>query len=101
MATKTNAAKNVRLRFEFEKTNRISSLVIKPYDINNYPSKIKMTCINGSASNLIYNQKVRLKRSMIVLNLFGDDYCDKLEIDFSDFVGQNRLLIRDITIIGK
>lgn len=90
-------SKNAEIKFDFYKMTRLSSILIYPYDILHYPKKIKLICDD----KLIYDNEIELKRGLIVVNFFGNDYCQQLDFIFSDFQGQDRLLLRDIYIYGK
>jgi len=98
-ATKMNQADNIVFSVDFKKENRLSSIVIEPYSNGIYPSKIKLYCNN----KIIVNKTIKPKRGMLIINLVEPEqqYCKKLKFNFSDFQGQNRLLIRDIYFYGK
>ncbi len=96
-ATKSNLVNKINIKVEFKKKNRISSIVIYPYNVKNYPKKIKVKC-DGTT---IYNKSIFLVRNLIVINFYHHDMCSSLDFVFSDFQGQNRLLLRDMYIYGK
>lgn len=96
-ATKINASEKINLNIKFKDKDRISSIVIYPYSINDYPAKIKLNCDDIT----VFDQDIKLKRGMIVINFYANNKCNDLNFEFSDFKGQNRLLLRDIYIYGK
>ncbi len=100
-ATKVNFSSPISILLQFSKMDRISSIVIEPYDINDYPSKIGILCQNDGRKTKIFDRKVKLVRGLIVINFPYGVRCKGIQIIFSDFVGQKRLLIRDIEIYGK
>lgn len=97
-ATKTSSSKTVDINITFESQNRLSSIVIFPYSNEDYPKKVELKCDNKT---IYKNDYIELKRSMIVINLQGDDNCQQLDFNFGNFQGQDRLLLRDIYIYGK
>lgn len=101
--TATKMSSSIKVNFEilFKKQNRLSSIVIEPYDINTYPSKLLLKCMDNN--QIIYNNFLKIKRSLLIVNIVEPkkQYCKKLKFEFSDFQGQDRLLIRDIYFYGK
>jgi len=97
-ATRTNVSEKINVQVKFSKQNRLSSVVIFPYSNEDYPKKVEL---KYDGEIFYKNDFIKLKRSLIVINLEGNDYCQQLDFNFSDFQGQDRLLLRDIYIYGK
>lgn len=96
-ATQGKGEKEVALDVKFTKKNRMSSVVVYPYDMQNYPAHLKIVCDGKTLTDA----PAELKRSMIIYNFPNEDSCSNVQLGFSNFQGQKRLLIKDIYFYGK
>jgi len=100
-ATKEQAADQVTFVVTFKKRSRLSSIVIEPYSNELYPKHVAVACLD--TDQMIFDDDIRLKRSLVVINIVdpAKQQCRRLRFSLSHFQGQNRLLIRDIYFLGK
>lgn len=71
--------------------------IVYPYDMQNYPAHLKIVCDGKTLTDT----PAELKRGMIIYNFPNEDSCSNVQLGFSDFQGQKRLLIKDIYFYGK
>lgn len=96
--SENNVSKETSISLMLKEVIRLQSIIFYPYDKDNRPTYISVVCDN----KIIKNKYMTISRGGgMVVNFSGNNTCSSIKMIFSDFIGQPRLILREIKFHGK